>query len=161
MTGMAWVVFLVFLVVIFNKLLSDRVNPNQNLVTTNLGYAREVVLQRNPQGHYVATGSINQRPVTFLLDTGATDIAVPEGLAAELGLRRGPAVKVRTANGNAIAYRTRLDSVGLGDMQRQGVRATILSSMAGDQVLLGMSYLKHYELIQRGNNLTVRESGPL
>jgi aspartyl protease family protein len=157
MTVAAWIAFFILLIFIFDDLLMQRINPNQNIVTTDLGHTREIELLRNTQGHYVATGTINRSPVTFLLDTGATDVAIPDHIADALGLRRGQAITVKTANGNALAFRTRLDSVALGEMERRDVRATILSNMPGNQVLLGMSYLKQFELIQRGDTLTIRQ----
>ena len=102
MIGAAWVVFFLFLVLLFDDLLTQRINPNQNIVTTDLGHTREIQLQRNVQGHYVATGTINGSYVTFLLDTGATDVAIPDHVADAIGLKRGQAITVKTANGNTL-----------------------------------------------------------
>jgi aspartyl protease family protein len=158
MTYAAWLILLVIMYFAFEKLIAARFNPNQDVATVmNAGIA-EVVLERNAYGHYVTSGTVNGRPVVFLLDTGATDVAIPDHLAETLGLERGPAIMVRTANGNVPAYRSYLESVGIGDMQRYDVNATILSNMHGNEILLGMSYLKHFELIQRGNTLTIRQS---
>lgn len=157
MTVAAWLIFFFFLFSIFDYSILQRNNPNQNINTVTDGYIKEVVLQRNAYGHYVANGKINALGVTFLLDTGATDIAVPESLADKIGLKKGRVVIVKTANGNVKAYRTRLDSVAIGDIELYDLRATILSNMQGDEALLGMSFLKQLEIIQKGSTLTIRQ----
>jgi aspartyl protease family protein len=62
----------------------------------------------------------------------------------------------KTANGMVRTWTTRLDTVDLGGLVAHNVRATVLPNMPGDDVLLGMSYLRHLELIQRGGVLTLR-----
>jgi aspartyl protease family protein len=157
MTVIAWIIFLLFLMYLFEYLISQRNNPNQNIITTVSGPLKEIELRRNPYGHYMASGTINSYKVTFLLDTGASDIAIPESLADDIGLKKGPAITVKTANGNARAYLTHLDSVALGDIELHDLNATILMNISGDEVLLGMSFLKHFEITQKGNTLTIRQ----
>ena len=157
MTVLAWLVFLAILFGIFEYFVSQRINPNQNVATSVNGYQKEIVLQRNAFGHYVTSGKINGVNVTFLLDTGASDVAIPEHLADNIGLQKGHAIYVKTANGNARAYRTRVDSVAIGELVLHKLSATILTNMTGDQVLLGMNYLKHFEIIQKGKTLTIRQ----
>ncbi len=145
------------LFIIFEDLLLERINPNQNIVTTVNGYQKEIVLQRNAYGHYVTSGTINDYPVVFLLDTGASDIAIPESVANKIGLSKGRAITIKTANGNVKAYRTRIDSVAVGDIRLYDLNATILENMAGEEILLGMNFLKHLEIIQKGRELTIRQ----
>lgn len=157
MTVIAWIIFLSMLFAAFDYLITQRNNPNQNIVTTVTGPIKEIELLRNPYGHYLATGTINSIDVIFLLDTGATDIAIPESLANHIGLIKGPAITIKTANGNTKAYRTRLESVTLGDIALYDLNATILTNITGEEVLLGMSFLKHFEIIQKGKTLTIRQ----
>ncbi len=157
MTVIGWLIFLAILFAGFDYLILQRHNPNQNIVTRLNGAQKEIVLQRNAYGHYVSSGTINGREVVFLLDTGASDVAIPESLADEIGLLKGHEIIVKTANGNTRAYRTRLDSVALGDIKRYDLNATILTSMTGKEVLLGMNFLKHFEIIQKGRSLTIRQ----
>jgi aspartyl protease family protein len=89
-----------------------------------------VVLQRDRSGHYLAQGEINGLPVHFLVDTGATDVAVSEKLARSMGLEFGPRVTVMTAAGPAAAWKTRLRSVNLGSLALDNVRATITPGLA-------------------------------
>ena len=157
MTVVAWIIFLAILFAGFDYLISQRINPNQNIVTTVNGPQKEIVLQRNSYGHYVSSGTINGHRVTFLLDTGASDIAIPESIAKRIGLSKGRTMVVKTASGNAKAYRTRLDSVALGEIKLYDLNATILPDITGDEILLGMNFLKHFEIIQKGRSLTIRQ----
>lgn len=157
MTIVAWILFLAMMFGIFDYLVTQRNNPNQNIVTTMDGYQKEITLQRNVFGHYVSNGSINGNQVVFLLDTGASDIAIPESVADEIGLEKGRDVYVKTANGNTRAYRTRLQSVAIGDIVLYDLNATILTNISGREILLGMNFLKHLEITQKGQTLTIRQ----
>jgi aspartyl protease family protein len=95
--------------------------------------------------------------VTFLLDTGATDVAVPATVAERLGLRGGPVVRSKTAAGTVNSYLVTLDRVSLGTIEMSDVRASILPTMEGEEILLGMTFLKRLELVQRGNTLLLRQ----
>ena len=92
-----------------------------------------------------------------MLDTGATDISIPAGLAQELGLQRGATIYFQTANGPAAGYSTVLDSVAIGHIRLRDVRASINPNVQDLDILLGMTFLKHLEFTQRGNSLTLRQ----
>lgn len=117
-----------------------------------------VVLSRARNGHFLAQGSINDQSVTFLVDTGATDVALSEDLARRLGLNFGPRVTVMTAGGPARAWVTRLDKVTVGNLSLENVRASITPAL-GDEVLLGMSFLRHFELRQENEELIISYPG--
>ena len=153
----AWIGLLLILTMFFSSYLERQNNPNANPETATVGSVKEVMLQRNHSGHYVASGMINSHKVTFLLDTGATDVAVSAGLAATLGLRRGMPITSQTANGTVTAWQTELAEVSIGDISLRNVRASILPGLQGDEVLLGMSFLKQLELVQRGKHLLLRQ----
>ena len=116
-----------------------------------------VVLQRERSGHYLAEGEINGVPVMFLVDTGATDVAVSEKTARAMGLDFGPRITVMTAAGPVGAWVTRLDRVRLGSLELTNVRATITPGL-NDAALLGMSFLKHFSLRQEGDNLLIERA---
>ena len=158
MTFAAWILGLALLTWIFSGVLDWQRNPNSRVETRITGEdSREVVLKRNRQGHYIATGNINGQRVEFLLDTGATHVSVPASTAQRLALRPGPPRRVQTANGLITTYATTLDSVKLGDIELTGVAASINPHSSAREVLLGMAFLKHLELVQRGNTLTLRQ----
>ena len=125
--------------------------------TTSSNGAIMVVLEQDRNGHYEAEGQINGRPVTFLVDTGATDVALPESTARALGLDFGPRVKVMTAAGPANAWVTRLNEVTVGGLRRDNVRASITDGEFNG-ILLGMSFLKHYNLQQKDGRLIIQEA---
>jgi len=114
------------------------------------------VLQRNRFGHYVANGRINGEPVVFLVDTGTTDVALPLQVARRLRIPLGQPHMAKTANGNIRIWSARLDSVDLGGLTARQALVSVLLNMPGEEVLLGMSYLKRFDLLQRGNTLTLR-----
>lgn len=153
----AWLVGIVLLATLFQSHLDHKENPNRNLALEAgpMGMP-QVVLQQNHAGHYVATGTINGEPVVFLLDTGATTVSLPQQLARKLNLPLRPGGMSKTANGMVQTWITRLDSVELGGLSARNLRATVLPNFPGDQVLLGMDFLKRFELIQRGGELTIR-----
>ena len=154
-----WFSLIAGLTFVFGWLLEKQHNPNQsNLVHISSDGRSEVVLARNRDGHYVATGEINGSAVQFLVDTGATFISIPDALAHELGLTRGATMQARTANGTVSVYATRLREVKLGNIVLHNVPASINPGMEGLDILLGMSFLGHLEITQRAD--TMRLSVP-
>lgn len=133
-------------------------NPNAVVSSQQGDGFIEVQLQGNALGHFVATGQINGQAVQFMLDTGATDVAIPSAVAERLGLARGVPVTVSTANGRSEGYRTRLDSVRLGAIELRDVWALVAPGLDGEQVLLGMSALKKLEFTQRGGTMLLRQT---
>jgi len=115
------------------------------------------VLKRNRQGHYVTSGKINGHDVVFMIDTGATDIAVPVNVAKRVGLIPGRKNIHQTANGNVVVFSTRLQTVAVGEISLNNVKASINPGMDFNEILLGMSFLKNLEFTQRGNTLTLRQ----
>lgn len=156
-TAGAWVLALALLALMFGKILDWQNNPNQSISTLDTGEFKEIVLQRSRNGHYVFDGQINRKKVTFLVDTGATTTAIPGKLQRELGLDAGPAMSVATANGKTTAHLTRLGQMAIGGIELYDVNATIIDNMGVDEVLLGMNVLRHFELVQRGDELIIRQ----
>ncbi|MCX4187845.1 retropepsin-like aspartic protease family protein [Methylophaga sp. OBS4] len=154
-TILFWLMVMGSLTLFFNGYIQQRDNPNQSLAVTDLA-GEEVVLQRNRAGHYIAPGQINGHPVTFLLDTGATDVSVPGPVAQAAELKEGRRSMVSTANGVVAVYQTELDTVQLGGITLNNIRANINPHMHDDVVLLGMSFMKHLDIIQREGTLTLK-----
>jgi aspartyl protease family protein len=153
----AWVVGIALLAMLFNDYLEGRNNPNRDLtVQLAPGGMPSVVLEQNRLGHYVASGTINGEPVVFLLDTGATTVSLPLSLARELGLTLRQGGMSRTANGMVRTFTTRLDSVSLGGLSVHDLRASVMPNLPGEEILLGIDFLRRFELIQRDDTLTLR-----
>jgi aspartyl protease family protein len=155
--AVAWILAIFFLTSLFSGHEQKRINPNQSPQTSLINGGAEVILKQNRQGHYVTNGLINGQPVTFLLDTGATDVAVPGKLAEKLNLKKGRPLTMNTANGSIRVYESWVKELKLGELVITDVDANINPNMDEDFILLGMSALKDLELIQRNNQLTIRQ----
>ena len=151
-----WIALLAGASFFFDDVLERINNPNQAITTIfNQAGEQEIVLKQNRQGHYIASGEINGQTVQFLLDTGATHVAIPEHIANKLKLKKGTQHQTITANGTSSSFMTQLDSVSLGNLEMKNVPASISKGMQFDKILLGMSFLKHLKITQQGKLLTL------
>ena len=153
----AWVIGLFLLTTFFGVWEEKQFNPNNAPKSLKTSESTEVSLLRNRFGHYVTSGEINNFPVTFLVDTGATNVAIPGELEQSLNLKRGRQHMVHTANGTAAAYLTTLESLKIGELELFNVRASITPGMGGQEILLGMSVLNQLEFSQKGRQLILRQ----
>jgi aspartyl protease family protein len=115
------------------------------------GGKASVTLQADGQGHYMVNGQINGGSVRMLLDTGATMIALPASEATRLGIdyKKGAPAYVNTANGIAPAYRVKLNTVRVGDIEINQVDAMV-QEQGLPIILLGMSFLNRTEMRRDG-----------
>lgn len=158
---LAWVIGLILLTRFFGDWQADQNNPNQNPMSgIAADGSREIQLLRNRSGHYITNGKINGQTVQFLLDTGATDVVIPEDIARKLNLEYGYPSRANTANGVVTIYNTKIASLQLGEVELRNVRGSINPHMKTGSILLGMSALKQLELIQRDRHLTLRQYVP-
>ena len=112
------------------------------------GYAeperKQLSIAKGQGGHYWIAGSINGQPVQFLVDTGATSVAINENQARRLGIDyrvSGRQIVVGTASGTAKAWQVRLNSVKVGAINVMGVEAVVIEGSSPTEALLGMSFL--------------------
>ena len=141
---------------LFQEEIDKQYNPNQYVQSIQTADNQiEIRLKRNRAGHYVSSGKINGQKVVFLLDTGATYVAIPQPLADKLHLKRGRSITLSTANGRSKGYQTNIDKLSLGEIQLFNIKAIIIPNL--EEILLGMSVLKQLEFTQRGNELTIRQ----
>lgn len=152
-----WIGLMIMVYFLFDDLLEQDYNPNQQVIIQQDDKQNIITLKRNRYGHYVARGKINNQPVTFLLDTGATDISIPDKIARKLKLKYGLEQRYQTANGIIIGNLTTLNKVSIGNIKLHNVRASINPKMKSDEILLGMSFLKFIEFTQRGDTLILRQ----
>ncbi|MCE8035959.1 TIGR02281 family clan AA aspartic protease [Billgrantia tianxiuensis] len=143
----------------FHGFLEAQRNPNAHLVNAVSGADEPIVLERNRSGHFVATGRINGEPIEFLLDTGATYVAVPLGFAERLGLERAGSAWFNTANGRVRGDLTWLDEVSLGGFSATEVRGSISPGLEGEVALLGMSFLNRFDIEIRDSRMVLRPAG--
>lgn len=116
----------------------------------------EMVLSSDGSGHYSIKGRINDYPVHFLVDTGATFVAVPEQLATRLKLQGRYPITMSTANGDVTGYLTRINELRFGDFVFQDIKAVIMPSNDDDTVLLGMNILSQFNISQQGRDLILK-----
>jgi aspartyl protease family protein len=118
--------------------------------------SQRIVLTADSQGHFMPPGQINGRPVQFMVDTGATLVILSESDAKRINLKyeQGQKVRVSTANGGAVGYQVKLDSVKLGDAQVYAVPAIVLPQ-AMPYVLLGNSFLTRFQMQRQNDQLTL------
>jgi len=132
--------------------MNGKVNPNTAEALTQSG---EVVLQRDLSGHYRAEAFINGVKTPVMVDTGATDVAISKAFAEQLGLHSINAVRTHTANGDTVAYVTRLKSIKLGGIVAHDVAASIVPNL-GEEMLLGMSFLGRMDVRLYKGSMTIR-----
>ncbi len=155
---LAWLIALGLLMYFFQGVLDKQYNPNsQPEMRLTDGGKAEVTLLQNRQGHYVSQGTIDGIPVTFLLDTGATEVSIPAHIADKLNLSSQGNYRVQTANGSITVYKTQIEQLSLGNIFLYNVAAHINPAMKSDEILLGMSALKRVEFRQTGKQLILRE----
>lgn len=121
---------------------------------------RSHAIARDARGHFQTDGRVDGRRVGFMVDTGASVIALNESSAAQLGIRPSRAdytANVSTANGTIKAARTRLASVDVGGLEVRDVEAMVLPDTALSENLLGLSYLSRLRRFEYSGGKLVLE----
>ena len=113
---------------------------------------REILIAAGPGGHFIASGQINGKPVQFMVDTGATVIAMGRQEAERIGVdwKKGQPSMGQTAAGVVTAYSVSLTSVRIGDVEVFGVNAMVLPAEM-PFVLLGNSFLSRFSMRRDSN----------
>lgn len=130
----------------------------ENPVALGGGERGQIVLAANAQGHYLADGAINGAAVNFLVDTGATSVALSTDVAVRAGIAytRGTRIGVSTANGTTVAWRVKLDTVTVRGLTLRNVEGVVMPA-SSPVVLLGMSFLNRMEMKRDGNNMVLTQ----
>lgn len=129
-------------------------------VSTQFIQPRQVIEQimADARGMFRAHGSINGQSVHFLVDTGATSVALSASDARRMGIQYrldGIPVTASTASGLAKGWRIRLDTVRLGQLLEKNVEAVVVDGDHPSQVLLGMTFLKRMRVDKDGNRMQI------
>ena len=122
------------------------------------GGGNRIVLPADSRGHFMTQGAINGRPVTFMLDTGATSIALSAADAQRIGLdySKGQRVQMNTANGVSSGYKLRLQSVRVGDVEVYDIDA-IVSPQPMPFVLLGNSFINRFSMRRDADQMVLEK----
>jgi aspartyl protease family protein len=121
---------------------------------------RSVAIPRDARGHFQTDGRIDGQRLAFMVDTGASVVALNETSAARFGLRPRPAeytARVTTANGTVKAARTRIAMLDIGGLIVRDVDAMVLPDEALSENLLGLSFLSKLRRFEYANGQMVLE----
>jgi len=115
--------------------------------------AQEIVMPVGLGGHFTSAGAINGRPVQFMVDTGATVVALSQAEAERIGLawRDAPRAFTQTANGAVPVHRVSLSAVRVGEVEVANVEAIVMPAQM-PYVLLGNSFLGRFQM-RRDNDV--------
>jgi len=152
----AWILGIFLLVKFFGNFEKNQINPNQNPDSVITNEAITLVLTANKSGHYVVNGYINNHPVTFLVDTGASYVSLSSNLAKKLNLQAEYPITLSTANGSKQGFVTKLNTVQIGEIKLNNVSAVFSENMS-DEILLGMSVLKQLTMIHQDGKLLLKQ----
>ena len=127
-----------------------------NAAAGGSGDTDTVTLSADSTGHYITVGTINGRAVKFFVDTGASIVWIPAGIANQIGLpyRHGRPINMSTAGGSRSAWAITLDQVRIGGITLDKVEAAVgEGASTGGDVLLGTSFLSRLSMTRDGNTL--------
>ena len=122
------------------------------------GSGKRITLMADNRGHFVNTGFINGKLMKYMVDTGASTVAIGRPDAERMGIpfQQGQAVIMSTANGMAQGWRVRLDSVRLGDVEVLGVDAVVMPE-GMPFVLLGNSFLGSFQMTRTNEQMVLEK----
>lgn len=119
--------------------------------------ADEVTIPRSRDGHYYVAGSINGHPLTFMVDTGASTVAVSADFARAANLPRGYPLRFQTAGGSTEGELVQNQTVEAGGLSLSNVDVGVgIRLDAPDHALLGQSFLRHVDVLQSGDRLVLK-----
>jgi aspartyl protease family protein len=120
------------------------------------GGGSQIVLTASSGGHFMTSGGINGRAVRFMVDTGATSVAMSIAEAEHIGLkyRDGQRMYVGTANGAVPAYKVRLAEVRVGDVVVYDIEAMVVPAQM-EFILLGNSFLTRFQMKRENETMTL------
>ena len=137
--------------------LGGLVRPQKN---TSSAEASKIYVYRGPDDLFRTTGSINGYPVNFLVDTGASSIAISSREAKRLGINyrlTGKPTWISTASGTERGYRVNIDRVAIAGITLRSVEGLVLEGNEPSSPLLGMSYLSRFEISNNGQVMTLKQ----
>lgn len=116
---------------------------------------KEITIQRGHDSHFRIKGSINGIPVTFLIDTGATSVAVSANLAEKAGLKKQAAMNTETAGGETQGYFTVINKLEFAGIELSDTSAIIVDQLPAGEALLGMNVLQKFTINQSKDTMVL------
>jgi aspartyl protease family protein len=130
----------------------------QPYVSKSSGGGSSVRLSADANGHYVANGTVNGASIRFLVDTGATMVALPAESARQAGIKYSdaPHGMVQTAGGPTTAYKVKLDTITIGGVTLNNVDAVVIDRGLTTP-LLGMTFLSRMDIERDGELMVLKK----
>ncbi len=122
------------------------------------GGSQTASLTADSRGHFITTGTVNGATIRFMVNTGASSVALgaSDARRANVNIRNGRPIMVQTANGVTQAWLVTFDNVRVGDVVLHGVEGTVHQQDL-PVALLGMSFLNRMEMKRDGQTMTLRK----
>ena len=133
--------------------------PVINASAQPAGNTGKAVLSADSRGHFVTTGFVNGKPQQFLVDTGASIVAISSADAKRLGviMTNARTVQANTANGVTYGLAVKLDSLRVGDIMAYNVEAWVLDNLDGP-ALLGNTFLNRVSMTRDAGTLVLKKN---
>ena len=148
LAGLIWCVLLGIAYVVIDGQIKPKVATVSDSTT-------QVEIPRSRDGHFYVAGTINGQALTFMVDTGASTVAINQALAQRLGLPPGRTVNIGTAGGMTQGMEIAGMTLRIGGMTINKVRIVVLPNMPGE-ALLGQNVLRHLDVIQTADHMLLR-----
>ena len=131
-------------------------SPVNIRVSKGSSNGNRIILVAGTGGHFMTAGQVNGKAVQFMVDTGATTVAMGAQDAERAGVsfKTGQPVMMSTANGSVPGYRIKLDSVRVGDVEVFGVDA-VVTPQPMPYMLLGNSFLTRFQMLRENDQMTL------
>lgn len=132
--------------------------PGKVQGTAPVASGNSIVLTADARGHFFTDGYINGRPIRFMVDTGASYVALSESMAQTLGLnyKEAQRVNMMTANGTSEGWMMKLNQVRVNDVMVYNVDAVITPATM-PAALLGNSFLNHFSMERHGSRMELNK----
>jgi len=116
---------------------------------------QSVTLAADPRGHFFVDAIVNDQPIRFVVDTGASVVVLSAADATRLGVdwRKGQRGNLQTANGASTGYLVKLAKIRVGGIELQNVDGVVVEQGLGSFGLLGMSFLNRLEMRRDGEKM--------
>jgi aspartyl protease family protein len=116
---------------------------------------QSATLAADPRGHFFADATVNDQPIRFVVDTGASVVVLSAADAARMGIdwRAGRPARMQTANGPTTGFFVKIDRIRVGSIELQNIDGVVVEQGLGSYGLLGMSFLNRLEMRREGEKM--------
>jgi aspartyl protease family protein len=151
--------FLVWIIIFVGFFLFFQFQGKQES-TEIISNGQELTVSADRNGNYVVKGSLNEYPIEFMIDTGASLVAIPKQIADNLHLSGRYPLYLTTANGVVEGLGTRVEQLTIGSFTIHDVKAVIIPANEDGLVLLGMNVLSKFQITQQNHQVTLKPQSP-